>query len=105
MVPASGIERSTEIVGPFCRPVIGMAEQRLGDSDMLRVVDPQFGRDHLAEQVRIQIATEITPGPSTDDLSDLLRAQRLACAADPKGIASDRVRRARHEKRMMLVEI
>src|SRR5256885_2358311 len=86
MVPACGIKCSSEIVGALRRSVIGVAQQRLSDADMLRVVNRQLGGNQLAKEVRIEIAAELAFCYPADDLSHFLCGQRLAGEADPEGI-------------------
>ena len=53
MVLAGGIEGSAEVVGLLRGSIIGVAQERLGDTDMGGIADRQLGRDYLAKQVRV----------------------------------------------------
>src|SRR5947209_4135832 len=99
MMTACGIERSAQVVGPLRGPIIGVTEQRLGDADMLGVVNCQLGGHDLAKEVRIEIAAELAFCYAADDLSHFLCGQRLAGEADPERLAGHRRCRAHHEKR------
>ena len=77
MVPACGIERSSEIIGALRRSVIGVAQQRLSNADMLRVMYGQFGRNNLAKEARVERAAELAFCYAADDLSHFLAVSGL----------------------------
>ena len=93
MVLAGGIESSAEVVGLLRRPVIGMAEERLGHPDMRRIADRQLGRNNLAKQMRTDIAAEFALGDRGDAFANLLAGERPAPMTDPERVYGGRRRR------------
>src|SRR3954470_13327696 len=89
LVTASGIERPPKIVRLLGCPVIGMTEQRLGDPDMLGIMDRQLRRYHFAEQVRVYRFAQLAPGHGGDARAHLLGGQRQAAMTEPAYIARD----------------
>jgi len=88
MVLAGGVQSSAKVVGLLRRPIIGMAEERLGNPDMRRIADRQLGRNNLAKQMRIDIAAEFALGDRADAFADLLAGERPAPITDPERVYS-----------------
>src|SRR5215203_5943509 len=91
LILTGGIHGAPEIRGLLGGPIIGVAEQRLGYADMLRIADRQLRRDDLAEQVRIQAVTKLSSRNGADDAPDSLCGDRSAAVADPECVPGHRV--------------
>jgi len=78
MVLAGGIEGTAEVVGLLRRSIIGMAEERLGNTDMGGIVDRQLRRNYFAEQMNVDRASQLALRDGADALADLFAGERLA---------------------------
>jgi hypothetical protein len=66
---ACGIDRAAKVISALRHAVVGVAEQRLRNADMLRVVDRQFGWNNLAKEMWVQMAAaaELAFGSASDE--------------------------------------
>jgi hypothetical protein len=97
VVSTGGVAGATEIVGLLRRPIIGVAQERLGDADTRGIANGQLGRNYLSEEMRVDRATEFAIGDRADDPADPFRGKRPAAVADPERVAGDRRRRTPHQ--------
>jgi hypothetical protein len=92
VMSTGGVECSTEIVGPPGRPIIGVAQEWLGDANTRGIANGQLGRNDLSEEMRVDRATEFALRDRADDLADPFRGKRPAAVADPERVAGDQGR-------------
>ena len=102
VVPACAIDRAAQVISALRHAVIGVAKDRLSNTDMLRVVDRQLRGGKLAQE---KSATELALGSAADEVPDPKRDGRFTAGADPERIAGDRRRRAGNKKRAIMLDI
>ena len=78
MVLAGGIEGSAEVVGLLRGSIIGVAQERLGDTDMGGIADRQLRRNYFAEQMNVDRPSQFALRDGADALADLFAGERLA---------------------------
>jgi len=105
VVSTSGVDSTAEVVRLLRCPIVGVAEERLGNADMRRIADRQLCRNYLSEQVRVEGAAKLAFGDRADEVADPFRRKRPAAIANPEGIAGDRRGRTAYQLRPVMGEI
>ena len=92
VVSTGGVKGATEIVGLLRRPIVGMTEEGLCNTDMGGIAYRQLRRDDLAKEVWVEGAAKLAFCDRADPLADFFCGKRSTAIADPERVTGDRGR-------------
>jgi len=98
-----GVDRATQIIGSVRRPLVGMAKEWLGDADRGGIAHREFGRDDLAEAMKVDVAAEFALRHSADAIADFLGGKQFTAMAAAGRTRTARAKRAIGSVRSLII--
>src|SRR5260370_16707309 len=86
VVSTGSVQGATEIVGLLGRPMVGMTEEGLGNTDIRGIADRQLRRNDLSKEVRVEGAAKLAFRDRADKVADTFCCKRPAAIAHPKRV-------------------